>query len=185
MTFELFNNNKDSTIVYQEKINLEPTYYSKNVEAFRIKYLSDGYIVAGFIVKPKNIDRGAPILIFNRGGSEERFIINNTLLSRLLSFWASQGYVVLASQYRGNDGGEGQDEFGGSDINDAGEINVPTLILHGGKDWRVPIHQAKEFVHKLEEAKKEYRFIEYPDGDHGLRSHFKEYSGEILKWFDR
>jgi dipeptidyl aminopeptidase/acylaminoacyl peptidase len=266
--------NKDGSIVYQEKVHLEPTYFSKNVEAFRIKYLSDGYIVVGFIVKPRNIDGEAPILIFNRGGSEERSIINTTVLSRLLSFWANKGYVVLASQYRGNDGGEGKDEFGGSDINDvinlihvarglayvdkeklcmlgysrggmmtyqairnnpnikaaaviggvsdlfdcynnreeamkrilerlvghpvrnreeyikrsavhwADEINAPTLIFHGGKDWRVPVRQAKELAHKLEEAKKEYRFVEYPDGDHGLKSHFREYSGEILKWFD-
>ena len=26
--------------------------------------------------------------------------------------------MVLASQYRGNDGGQGKEEFGGSDIND-------------------------------------------------------------------
>ena len=31
---------------------------------------------------------------------------------------ARWGYVVVASQYRGNDGGEGREEFGGADVND-------------------------------------------------------------------
>ncbi len=31
---------------------------------------------------------------------------------------ASWGYIVFASQYRGNAGGEGKDEFGGEDLND-------------------------------------------------------------------
>jgi dipeptidyl aminopeptidase/acylaminoacyl peptidase len=36
---------------------------------------------------------------------------------RLYGF-ASQGFVVLASQYRGSDGGEGRDEVGGADVAD-------------------------------------------------------------------
>jgi dipeptidyl aminopeptidase/acylaminoacyl peptidase len=31
---------------------------------------------------------------------------------------ASQGYVLIASQYRGNSGGEGREEFGGKDVDD-------------------------------------------------------------------
>ena len=50
--------------------------------------------------------------------------ITNRSLKYLSSLY-SNNYVVLASQYRGNDGGEGQEEFGGKDINDV--INLIPL----------------------------------------------------------
>jgi len=44
-----------------------------------------------------------------------------------LSYVASrENYVFVASQYRGNDGGEGREEFGGSDINDVLNL-IPML----------------------------------------------------------
>lgn len=39
---------------------------------------------------------------------------------------ASWGYVVVASQYRGNAGGEGKEEFGGKDVNDVLHL-IPLL----------------------------------------------------------
>jgi len=39
---------------------------------------------------------------------------------------ASWGYVAIASQYRGTDGGDGQEEFGGSDVNDV--LNLIPLL---------------------------------------------------------
>lgn len=39
---------------------------------------------------------------------------------------ASWGYVVVASQYRGNDGGEGIEQFGGDDVNDVLNL-IPVL----------------------------------------------------------
>jgi dipeptidyl aminopeptidase/acylaminoacyl peptidase len=39
---------------------------------------------------------------------------------------ASWGYVVVASQYRGNAGGEGKEEFGGRDVNDV--LNLIPLL---------------------------------------------------------
>jgi dipeptidyl aminopeptidase/acylaminoacyl peptidase len=39
---------------------------------------------------------------------------------------SSWGYVVEGSQYRGNDGGEGKEEFGGKDIDDV--INLIPLM---------------------------------------------------------
>jgi dipeptidyl aminopeptidase/acylaminoacyl peptidase len=35
-----------------------------------------------------------------------------------LSYWASKGYVVVATQYRGNGGSEGTETYGGKDIDD-------------------------------------------------------------------
>jgi dipeptidyl aminopeptidase/acylaminoacyl peptidase len=39
---------------------------------------------------------------------------------------ASWNYLVVASQYRGNDGGEGMEEFGGKDVNDVLNL-IPVL----------------------------------------------------------
>ena len=39
---------------------------------------------------------------------------------------ANEGYVIAASQYRGNGGGEGAEEYGGSDINDV--LNLIPLL---------------------------------------------------------
>ena len=36
---------------------------------------------------------------------------------------AAQGYVVIASNYRGNSNSEGKEEFGGSDVNDGSPEN--------------------------------------------------------------
>ncbi len=90
----------------------------EKVEAYRIGYLSDGLEVVGFVVKPKGNDVEYPVLIYNRGGNREFGKIEGTDLSIYLPYLSSNGYVVVASQYRGNDGGQGREEFGGSDIDD-------------------------------------------------------------------
>lgn len=109
---------QDGLILKQERIQLLAGRHADQTEAFRIHYQSDGLMVVGFIVKPKEITGKAPLLIFNRGGAENRSLIDIRMLSNFLALLASKGFVVMASQYRGNDGGEGQDRWGGEDIND-------------------------------------------------------------------
>ncbi len=89
----------------------------EGVECFRIKYLSDGLQVAGFLVKPKTINGKAPVVIFNRGGNEEFGRITLGAILELSRF-AEAGFVALASEYRGIAGSEGKDEFGGEDVHD-------------------------------------------------------------------
>ena len=50
---------------------------------------------------------------------------------------ASQGYIVVASQYRGNGGSEGREEFGGSDVKDI--LNLFPLIdnLHNADNKNI------------------------------------------------
>lgn len=85
-------------------------------ECRKIKYISDGLKVVGFIWKPKNtFGKKLPVVIVNRGGNP------NLALLTPQSFYfpyVKNGFVVIGSQYRGADGSEGQDEFGGADIND-------------------------------------------------------------------
>lgn len=87
-------------------------------ECLRIKYISDGLKVVGFIYKPKQLyGKKYPAIIYNRGGVGETSKIG---IETILNFQnlASEGFIILATQYRGNDGGEGKDEFGGADVND-------------------------------------------------------------------
>lgn len=85
----------------------------------KITYWSDSLKIAGFIVTPKSIivNEMLPLIIFNRGGNKDfGAITDDTLI--YLDYLASSGYVVMASQYRGNSFSEGIDEFGGNDVND-------------------------------------------------------------------
>jgi len=90
----------------------------KGFECRRIKYLSDNLKVVGFIWKPKKTDgKKLPLIIFNRGGNRE-FGKLTPWMQQGFYYFLEQGFVVVASQYRGNDGGEGKEEFGGADVRD-------------------------------------------------------------------
>ena len=87
-------------------------------ECRRIRYASDGLAVTGFLWKPKETaGRKLPLILFNRGGNREFGALTPWMKSGFYSFLA-EGFVVLASQYRGNDGGEGREEFGGAEVRD-------------------------------------------------------------------
>ena len=86
-------------------------------EISRITYESDGLQVTGISCLPKN-PTAAPILIYNRGGSREYGKLTLVSVMRSMLPFARKGYLVFASNYRGNDGGEGVEEFGGADVND-------------------------------------------------------------------
>lgn len=99
--------------------------YLDSIEIYDITYLSDGLKVNGFLVKPKKKGK-YPVIIYNRGGNRNfgALVIAHGAIT--MGEIAKEGYVVIASQYRGNAGGEGQEEFGGKDVND---ITVLTEVL--------------------------------------------------------
>ncbi|HEX8144442.1 MAG TPA: prolyl oligopeptidase family serine peptidase [Pyrinomonadaceae bacterium] len=92
---------------------------STELELLKIRYMSDGLKIVGFIYKPKVVNKKLPAIIFNRGGLADGAIgtANFNYLWEMHRY-ASEGFVVLASQYRGTDGSEGRDEAGGADTND-------------------------------------------------------------------
>jgi dipeptidyl aminopeptidase/acylaminoacyl peptidase len=98
----------------------------RRVRCRRITYGSDGLRVTGFIVEPAAAASTVrhPAIVFNRGGNR---MLGAIRIADLMEFagWALDGYVVVASQYRGNDGGEGREEFGGADVADV--LNVLAL----------------------------------------------------------
>ena len=100
--------------------------YKNEVDYQRIKYLSDGLKVVGYIIKPKRTDgKKLPVIIFNRGGNRE---FDRLYFGSLFRFFelVSDGYILVASQYRGNAGGEGREELGGADVNDV--LNLIPVI---------------------------------------------------------
>lgn len=99
--------------------------YCDSIDVFKIVYNSDGYMVTGFMVKPKTKGK-YPCVIFNRGGNRDygQLKISMTLLK--LGRIAASGYVVIASNYRGNSNSEGLEEFGGSDTRDVLNL-IPAL----------------------------------------------------------
>lgn len=83
-----------------------------------ITYISDGLKVKGYASYPKNPKGKIPCIIWNRGGYKDKGAIDLFTASGMFGQIASWGYLVLASQYRGNSGGEGEEELGGGDVND-------------------------------------------------------------------
>lgn len=103
---------------YEEQSKFTKKFYSRQdydlaksssqADCSRIRYRSDGLNVIGFLVRPRDVRaRRFPVILFNRGGFLERGKIESFHLVDLTRL-AEQGFVVLASQYRGNDGGEGR-----------------------------------------------------------------------------
>jgi dipeptidyl aminopeptidase/acylaminoacyl peptidase len=84
----------------------------------KITYLSDGLKVKGYIAYPNNSVEKYPCVIWCRGGIGNAGAIDKFNARGIFGQIASWGYCVFASQYRGNDGGEGYDNFGGDDLND-------------------------------------------------------------------
>lgn len=91
----------------------------------KIRYWSDGLRVNGFLVLPKKAGK-YPCVIWNRGGVKEYGTWDLLRASAMLGKLANEGYVVIASQYRGNGGSEGQEEYGGADIADV--LNLIPLL---------------------------------------------------------
>ena len=88
-----------------------------NLKFYKISYLSDGLKVTAYMVTPK-AEGKYPCIISNRGGNRDFGQWSDLSVAYFLGKMSSWGYVVIASQYRGNDGGEGLEEFGGKDVND-------------------------------------------------------------------
>jgi len=122
--------NTSSKIINREEIKLNESQTKMVISGWgkdayensvgeKITYLSDSLKVKGYIAYPSgNKERKFPCIIWNRGGYLNKGAIDRFNARGIFGQLASWGYVVFASQYRGNDGGEGKEELGGEDIND-------------------------------------------------------------------
>lgn len=113
---------------------------TRRIECSRIIYMSDGLKVAGLLWRPSNQGtKRLPLIIYLRGGNRDfGRIPPYQPFHRLVD----EGFVMLASQYRGVDGGEGVEEFGGADVHDVmnlvplaeslGYVDTSNVFLLGG-----------------------------------------------------
>lgn len=108
----------------------------EGLEVLRIVYLSGSLKVTGIAVLPKDWrDGNHPIMLYNRGGSGEYGKLTVLSVLRSMAPFAKKGMLVFASNYRGNDGGEGHDEFGGRDVDDVGAL-LDIARSHSGYDGK-------------------------------------------------
>lgn len=103
----------------------------------KITYLSDGLKVHGYVAYPASHEGRLPCIMWNRGGFGDKGAIDRFNAKGIFGQIASWGYVVFASQYRGNAGGEGKEQLGGGDVNDI--LNLMELVREfpfaDGDNW--------------------------------------------------
>lgn len=93
------------------------------VDCRYVTYENDGYPIGAYVMMPKGAEgERLPVLVYNRGGNGS-FGANTFFMALYaLAPYAQEGFLVLASQYRGSRDSEpetyGTDEFGGADVGD-------------------------------------------------------------------
>jgi dipeptidyl aminopeptidase/acylaminoacyl peptidase len=101
---------KDGTIIDMQRFPSP----NPHINLYKVTYCSSGFKVKGLLAAPK--DKGFyPGLLYLRGGIKK---VGMVRIARITQF-ASQGFVVMAPFYRGNEGGEGNEDFVGQDREDA------------------------------------------------------------------
>ena len=110
----------DRTVISHDYYNDCIDWYSTitDVEFLDIVYTSDNLKIKGIIAKPKNIQDKLPVIVYCRGGSNDSGKITVCTLKEKFYQWVKNGYIVIASQYRGAENSQGFDELGGDDVND-------------------------------------------------------------------
>ncbi len=112
---------------------IEKFNQNQTVQAKEFTYSSDGYNIKAYYLYPNEVpNKGLPLVLFNRGGRGKYGMINVLTINNLLAPLVLKGYIILASQYRGTDGGEGADEFGGAEVQDIVELYN---LRHQLKHW--------------------------------------------------
>lgn len=102
---------------------IDKFYFLSNVDVYEITYLSDGLKIESFAAIPKKEGKH-PAIIYNRGGNRDFGALQlfrakaKYPVAYYFSKLANEGYVVIGCNYRGCGKSEGQDEFGGKDVND-------------------------------------------------------------------
>lgn len=89
----------------------------RNLYVYKIYYLSNKKKIAAYIVEPRK-GNNLPCIIWNRGGARDYASIKMRNLlcdDSSIPNLAKNGYVVIATQYPGVDGGEGIDNKGGEE----------------------------------------------------------------------
>ncbi len=117
----------------------------------KVRYRSGNLTVVAYLYTPsENRSHRLPAIIYNRGS----YIAGDLapVLAPLFHRLGQAGFVVLAPQYRGSDGGEGVDELGGADVDDVlnamtlagslGQIDTTRIFMYGESRGGMMTYQA-------------------------------------------
>ncbi|MFC0187790.1 alpha/beta hydrolase family protein [Fictibacillus aquaticus] len=110
---------KDGTMIEKQRFPSP----SPHISLYKVTYWSSGLQVKGLLALPKAKGK-FPGLLYLRGGIKK---VGMVRIARIVQF-ASQGFVVMAPFYRGNEGGEGNEDFAGDDREDA--FSAYELLKH-------------------------------------------------------
>jgi pimeloyl-ACP methyl ester carboxylesterase len=99
---------------------------NRTVECRWAVYESDGFPISVAMLAPRDTEASRlPVIVWNRGGNGSFGSLKFALLVWFLAPYAEQGFLVVASDYRGaresspSDAAKyGLDEFGGADVRD-------------------------------------------------------------------
>ena len=141
----------DGIEFYADRTDYEAAVSDSAFQFRKLKYLSDGLKVVTYLYQPTQVgSRKLPLIIFNRGSGPTGD--SAPLLISLFHHLAAQGFVVLAPQYRGSDGGEGRDEIGGADLDDVkslmplaaslGFVDMNNVFMYGESRGGMMTYQA-------------------------------------------
>lgn len=109
---------------------------SKGVLLYVLTYMSEGLKVKGYLAVPEDAAAAPrPGLIYCRGGIRKVGMVRKR---RIMSM-AKRGFCVFAPFYRGNEGGEGREDFGGEDRYDVFHAIELMQSLPEVKPGRVPL----------------------------------------------
>lgn len=112
-----FLNYQNEEIKEIEQIALDSSL-SEFCVSYKFTYLSDNNSVKGYISIPLSCiqnEKPAKCILYNRGGNFKIGLLEDDDTAKICQ---QTNRIVIASQYRGCDGGTGTDEFGGADVND-------------------------------------------------------------------
>lgn len=103
-----------------QEINLS-TPLKDSCKTYKFTYSVEGVSVKAYISIPLACSEEADckVLLYNRGGNSKIGLLTDNDTARICSLL---NRVVIASQYRGADGGGGHDEFGGKDLQDVSAL---------------------------------------------------------------
>jgi dipeptidyl aminopeptidase/acylaminoacyl peptidase len=120
------NNPNMGAMIHQSIPRAVFEQFQQHLHCEQFVYDVDGVKAMGYLVQPKQAAaKTLPVLVYNRGGNGKTGALTfSYVLSQLMPL-AAQGYVVFASNYRGEHNQlelppeqVGKDEFGGTDVAD-------------------------------------------------------------------
>ncbi|PZE21361.1 alpha/beta hydrolase family protein [Paenibacillus xerothermodurans] len=115
-----------------ERVALRSPY--QGILLYLLTYISEGLKVKGYLAVPESAVP-CPALIYCRGGIRRVGMVRKR---RILSM-ATRGYAIFAPFYRGNEGGEGREDFGGEDRFDVHHAITLVQTLPEVKPGPVPL----------------------------------------------